>query len=163
MLKIEKGNTNEILRKVSEEIKINEIKKYVNIGKEMLKYIKNPDNGGIGLAAPQVGYNKRLIVVGLPEDRDDENFSFLMMINPVIMEHTDEVEVDTEGCLSLPGRKGEVERYSGIKLEYLDEKGQKRILVLNHLKARIVQHEIDHLNGILFTDKTLKVFYKSSL
>ncbi len=163
MLKIEKWNTNEILRKVSEEIKINEIKKYVNIWKEMLKYIKNPDNWWIWLAAPQVWYNKRLIVVWLPEDRDDENFSFLMMINPVIMEHTDEVEVDTEWCLSLPWRKWEVERYSWIKLEYLDEKWQKRILVLNHLKARIVQHEIDHLNWILFTDKTLKVFYKSSL
>lgn len=162
MLKIQKWNDNEILRKVSEDIKISEIKKYASLWKDMIKYIKDPDNGWIWLAAPQVWHNKRLIAVWLPEDRDDENFSFLMMINPVIMEHTDEIEVDTEWCLSIPWKKWKVERYAWIKLEYLDEKWQKRILVLNHLKARIIQHEIDHLDWILFTDKTVKVFHKSN-
>lgn len=162
MLKIEQWDENKILRKVSESIKTNDIKNYLNLWKEMLKYIKNPDNWWIWLAAPQVWKNIRLIAVWLPENRDDEQFQFCIMFNPVIVEHTDEKELDTEGCLSVPWKKWKVERFIGIKLEYLDEKGQKRVLILNHLKARIVQHEIDHLDWILFTDKLTKIFQKST-
>ncbi|MDD3645826.1 MAG: peptide deformylase [Candidatus Gracilibacteria bacterium] len=153
MLHIETGKKNEILRAVSEPIKKNEIKEYLKLGKEMLKYIKDPDNGGVGLAAPQVGYNKRLIVVSLLKDREDENFPTIMMINPEILEHSSDMEKDIEGCLSVPGEKGKVERYRGVKIKYTDKKTKEKTLILNGLSARIVQHEVDHLNGILFTDK----------
>ena len=153
MLNIEVWKENEILRKVSKKIKDSDIKKYVKLGKEMIKYIKNPDNGWVGLAAPQVGHNVRLIIVSLLKDRDDENFSTVMMINPEITEHSNETEKDIEGCLSVPWEKGKVSRFTKIKLKYIDEKAKVKVLYLDHLSARIIQHEIDHLDWILFTDK----------
>jgi peptide deformylase len=153
MLNIEIWKENKILRKVSEKINNSEIKKYIKLGKEMIKYIKNSDNWWVWLAAPQVWYNKRLITVSLLKDRDDENFSTLMMINPEIIEHNKILESDTEWCLSVPWEKWEIERFQSIKLKYTDEKTKERTLILSSLSARIVQHEIDHLDWILFTDK----------
>lgn len=156
MLKIETGKQNEILRTISEEIKSAELNTYIKLGKEMIKYIKNPDNRWVWLAAPQVWYNKRLIVVSLLKNRDDENFQTVMMINPEILEHSTECEIEWEWCLSVPGENGEVERFLSIKLRYIDENKKQRIILLSWVSARIVQHEIDHLNGILFTDKLKK-------
>ncbi len=156
MLKIETGKQNEILRTVSEALKPNEYNTYIKLGKEMIKYIKNPKNGWVWLAAPQVGYNKRLIVVSLLKNRDDENFSTIMMINPNILEHSNECEIEWEWCLSVPGEKWEVERFLKIKLSYIDENKKEKNIMLSWVSARIVQHEIDHLDGILFTDKIKK-------
>ncbi len=156
MLKIETGKQNEILRTVSEALKPNEYNTYIKLGKEMIKYIKNPKNGWVWLAAPQVGYNKRLIVVSLLKNRDDENFSTIMMINPNILEHSTECEIEGEWCLSVPWEKWEVERFLKIKLSYIDENKKEKIIILSGVSARIVQHEIDHLNGVLFTDKIKK-------
>ena len=152
MLHIETWKKNEILRKVSEKIKDSDIKKYVKLGKEMMKYIKDPDNGWVWLAAPQVWHNVRLIIVSLLKDRDDENFSTLMMINPEILEHSNDTEKDIEWCLSVPWEKWKVLRYTKIKLKYIDEKSKEKTLYLDTLSARIIQHEIDHLNWVLFTD-----------
>ncbi len=153
MLHIETWKENKILRKVSEKIKHSEIKKYVKLWKEMMKYIKDPENGWVWLAAPQVWHNVRLIIVSLLKDRDDENFSSIMMINPEIIEHSNNTEKDIEWCLSVPWEKGKVSRFVKIKLKYIDEKSKEKILYLDTLSARIVQHEIDHLNWILFTDR----------
>ena len=153
MLHIETWKENKILRKVSEKIKHSEIKKYVKLWKEMMKYIKDPENGWVWLAAPQVWHNVRLIIVSLLKDRDDENFSSIMMINPEIIEHSNNTEKDIEWCLSVPWEKGKVSRFVKIKLKYIDEKAKEKILYLDTLSARIVQHEIDHLNWILFTDR----------
>jgi peptide deformylase len=68
----------------------------------MLAYVKNPKNGGIGLAAPQVGVNKRIIIAGLPKKHDDESYPTIVMINPVILKKSPDTSVDEEGCLSLP-------------------------------------------------------------
>lgn len=155
MLKIETGKQNEILRTVSEELKKSEFDQYIKIGKEMIRYIKNPKNMGVWLAAPQVGYNKRLIVVSLLQTREDESFPTILMINPEILEFSQECETEKEGCLSVPGENGEVERYKKIKLHYIDENKKEKILILSWVPARIVQHEIDHLNGVLFTDKII--------
>ena len=152
MLHIEIWKENKILRKVSEKIKDSDIKKYVKLGKEMMKYIKDPDNGWVWLAAPQVWHNVRLIIVSLLKDRDDENFSTLMMINPEILEHSNDTEKDIEWCLSVPWEKWKVLRYTKIKLKYIDEKSKEKTLYLDTLSARIIQHEIDHLNWVLFTD-----------
>lgn len=154
MLHIETGQENKILRNVSQEIKKNEIKNYKKLGNEMLKHIKNPENWGVGLAAPQVGYNIRMIVVSLLRDREDEDFKTVLMINPTILEHSENKDIDIEWCLSVPWEKWRVARWHEIKLKYLDEKGKEKVLKLEWLSARIIQHEIDHLDGILFTDIT---------
>lgn len=75
------------------------------------------------------------------------------MFNPTILEHSSDMNTDEEGCLSVPGEKGEVRRWTTVRLTFLDIDGKKQILNLDHLSARIVQHEIDHLDGILFIDK----------
>ena len=152
MLKIETWEENPILRKVAEKINDKDFKKYVKLWKEMVKHIKDPENWWVWLAAPQVGYSVRLIVVSLLKNREDENFKTLMMINPEIEEHSDETNCDTEWCLSIPWEKWDVERFNKIKLTFLDEKKSKKTLILEWLSARIVQHEIDHLDGKLFTD-----------
>ncbi len=153
MLKVQTWINNEILREKSEKIKINEIKKYEKLGNEMIKYIKNPNNGWVGLAAPQVWVNKRLIIVSLLRDRDDEDFKTIMMINPEILEHSETKDKEEEWCLSVPGAKWKVERYLTIKLKYLDNKWKEKALRLQGLSARIVQHEIDHIDWVLFVDK----------
>lgn len=151
--KIQVGKENDILRARSEEIRKDEIKKYASLGEDMVKYTKDPDNGGVGLAAPQIGVNKRLICVSLLKDYDDENFRTIYMINPTILDHSDGKECDEEGCLSVPGENGSVARWTWIKLSYLDGKGKEFVVILKGLSARIVQHELDHLDGVLFTDR----------
>lgn len=153
MLKIEQWKKNEILRAISSEISKKELKKYVKLGKEMLKYIKDPDNGWVGLAAPQVWYNKRLIIVSLLKDWEDESFPTIMMINPEILEHSEERQISEEWCLSLPEETWKVPRFKEIKLKYFDEKFNEKIIKLSWLKSNIIQHEVDHLDWILFTDR----------
>jgi peptide deformylase len=155
-LKIQTGDNNEILRSISSPVAQNELKKYRSLAEDMLKYIKNTDNGGVGLAAPQVGENKRIIVVSLMETYDDEIYRTIIMINPEILEHSETKIADWEWCLSVPGEKGDVLRWSSIKIAFLDIDGRKYMMRLEWLSARIVQHEIDHLDGILFTDKVQK-------
>ena len=152
MFKIETGENNPILRKIAEKIHWWDFKKAVKLGKEMLKYIKNPDNWWIGLAAPQIWKSIKLVVLWLPKDRDDENFKYLMMINPEILEYWKETDIEEEWCLSIPWIKWEVERPTAIKLTYQDEKNTQNTLILQWLPARIVQHELDHINGKLFID-----------
>lgn len=156
MLKIETWTTNKILRNISEQIKISEFDKYIKIGREMIKYIKNPDNRWVWLAAPQIWENKRLIVVSLLKTRDDESFQTIMMINPEILEKSTETDLEDEWCLSVPWKKWKVERCKSLKITYIDENKSKKTLVLNWVSARIIQHEIDHLDWILFVDKMEK-------
>ncbi len=158
-LKIELWVNNSILRAQSEELKQHEFKQYEKFAKEMLKYVKNPKNGWVGLAAPQVGLNKRIIVCGLPQDWDDEDFRVLIMINPEILEHSEEQIVWKEWCLSLPkSPRGNVKRYRTIKFRFLDFKWKQHTLVVSELAAVVVQHEIDHLNWILYIDKLEKTW-----
>lgn len=152
MLIIETWENNPILRKVAEKITDKNYNEAVKLWKEMLKYIKNPENAWVWLAAPQVWHSVRLVIVSLLKDRDDENFKTVIMINPEITEHSENKESDSEWCLSVPWEKWDVERYKTIKLTYSDEKKAKKTLILEWLSARIVQHEIDHLDGKLFTD-----------
>lgn len=95
-LHIETGDDNIILRNISEPFRIDEIRKYRTLAEQMVRYIKNPDNGGVGLAAPQVGVNKRLIVVSLMRDYDDEDYRTIPLFNPVITEHSEEKCTDKE-------------------------------------------------------------------
>jgi len=158
MLHIETGKNNKVLRSVCAPIKTDEWKKYTKLGREMVAYIKNPDHAGVGLAAPQVGVEKRIIVVSLLHDWEDENFSTVLMINPEILDASDEINKQVEeGCLSLPRtKKWYVARHEHIKLRYFDEKQKEKIIKLSGLASVIVQHEIDHLNGVLYIDKLVK-------
>ena len=106
------------------------------------------DANGIGLAAPQVGVLRRAIVVDIGE-------GVIKMLNPEILE-TEGSIVDVEGCLSIPNKSGTVERPGKVKVRYLDENGQERNLETTELLARAICHEIDHLNGILYTDKVIE-------
>ena len=103
---------------------------------------------GVGLAANQIGVARRVAVVDVGEDDPPP----LVLINPVIVERAEEVETAEEGCLSIPEIYGDVERRAHIVVEALDRDGQTyRTAVLGY-KARAIQHEIDHLDGILFLD-----------
>lgn len=158
MLHIEIWKENPLLRTVCDPIKKDEWKQYVKLGREMVEYIKDPDHAGVWLAAPQIGVEKRLIVVSLLRNWDDENFSTLMMLNPEILEASQETSCDIEeGCLSLPKtKKGFVARHKEIKLRYFDEKMQEKVMKFSGLASVIIQHEIDHLNGVLYIDKLVK-------
>lgn len=154
---IQTGKTNGILRAKSEAVVPTELRKYVRLAEDMVRYVKNPDNGGVGLAAPQIGVNKRIIAVSLMRDGDDENYRTIAMINPEIVEHAEETESDNEGCLSVPGEQGEVNRWKRIKVSYIDSSLRPQGMLLSGLAARIVQHEVDHLDGILFIDRVKKM------
>ena len=108
------------------------------------------DAPGIGLAAPQIGISKRVIVMDCSDD--DEADAPLKMANPEIVSLSDTTQTMEEGCLSIPGHNGEVTRPNGVTVRYLDETNTARELTCEGLLAVCIQHEIDHLNGVLFID-----------
>jgi peptide deformylase len=110
------------------------------------------DAPGIGLAAPQVGVARRVIVIDVHGDDGDDRVGPLKMANPELLEVSKEMAAYDEGCLSLPNQFGLVERPGHIRVRYLDESNQVRELEANGLLATCIQHEIDHLEGILFVD-----------
>jgi peptide deformylase len=114
---------------------------------------------GVGLAAPQVAVSEQVIVVEYGDD-DDETvpLRLYVMVNPIITRTTAETEVGTEGCLSVPGLVGDVERPLVITVKGRNRHGQPMTVKAEGWLARIFQHEIDHLNGIIFTDRATKVW-----
>ena len=106
---------------------------------------------GIGLAAPQVGIQKRILVIDL--NFEDQNAAPNVFINPEIISSSATLDTYEEGCLSIPGVYLNVVRPSSIKLSYRDEMGRPKKMNADGLMARCIQHEIDHLNGVLFVDK----------
>ena len=106
---------------------------------------------GIGLAAPQVGVKKRILVIDL--NFEDPNAAPNVFINPEIISSSASLDTYEEGCLSIPGVYLNVVRPSSIKLSYRDEMGRPKKMNAEGLMARCIQHEIDHLNGVLFVDK----------
>jgi peptide deformylase len=116
---------------------------------------------GIGLAAVQVSAPERVIVVEvpiIPEDEDEESegptdTEFFVLINPEVVRESHETEEGIEGCLSVPGWVGEVERHRAVTVEGLDRSGNEVRVKAEGLLARVFQHEIDHCQGILFIDR----------
>ena len=117
--------------------------------KEMLQTMYSAD--GIGLAAPQVGINKQLIVIDC--EPDDPDHPPLVLINPKIIRSSSQLCSSDEGCLSIPGVYLEVERPEAIEVSYKDENGKPQKLQAKDLLARAIQHEMDHLNGVMFVDR----------
>lgn len=103
---------------------------------------------GVGLAAPQVGVLKRIIVIDVGDGP-------LKLINPEIIDEEGNV-IDMEGCLSVPGKYGKVERPEKVKVRYIDENEKEKTIKAEGLLARALCHEIDHLDGVLYTDKVLE-------
>jgi len=147
-------NPNPILRKKSvaldlENINWTELKPLLlDMEETMLK------KDGAGLAAPQIGQNIRLVVIRY----DDQT---IWMINPLITKKSWAKEIEEEGCLSVLNSKGEiiyapVERHKKINCIYFNEKGQKQKITAQKLIARVIQHELDHLDGVLFIDRIVK-------
>jgi len=132
-----------ILRKKCQEVKVitEEIKR---LSQEMIETLTK--NQGVGLAVPQIGELKRMIVV--QTEKGPQTF-----INPKIIKKTKETIIDEEGCLSFPGLFLKIKRAKWVEIEALNEKGEKIHLETKGLPARIFQHEIDHLDGILFIDR----------
>ena len=133
------------LEKVSEEVK-----KILN---DMAETMYNAP--GIGLAGNQVGVLKRLVVMDCSTDEEDPNL--IKMINPEIVNSSDEKEELEEGCLSIPDHKSIVKRPANVKVKYLNIDGIEKTLDAEGLLAACVQHEIDHLNGILFVDHISRI------
>lgn len=117
--------------------------------RDMLQTMYSAD--GIGLAAPQVGINKQLLVIDIHPDEAAN--PPLIMINPVIRETSPEVELGQEGCLSIPGVFLDVRRPEMIEVSYKDEWGRPQVLYASGLLSRAIQHEIDHLTGVMFVDR----------
>ena len=105
---------------------------------------------GIGLAAIQIGIPKRIIVMDI--SRDENRKEPMFFVNPVIKNKNSEKAIYEEGCLSVPNQFAEIERPNKCEVEYLDYKGKKKILKADGLFATCIQHEMDHLEGILFID-----------
>ena len=123
----------------------------LNLSSDMFETMIQAD--GIGLAAPQIGISKRIFVVDGTSLEDEEMSSFKkVFINPIILEEDgDEWEFE-EGCLSIPGVRGGVFRKSEILIRYFDENWNEKEEYYNGMKARIIQHEYDHIEGKLFVD-----------
>jgi peptide deformylase len=115
---------------------------------------------GVGLAAPQVGVSDRLIVVEYPENDEqaDAPKKLFVVVNPEIKEISSDTEMGIEGCLSIPGLHGEVERALAVTIKGQTRHGQPIRIKARGWLARIFQHEIDHLDGIVFTDRAMKVW-----
>jgi peptide deformylase len=113
---------------------------------------------GVGIAAPQIGESSRLFIVASrpnPRYPDAPLMQPLAMINPLIIAHSEEKIAGMEGCLSIQGKKANVLRYREIVVQYWNRKGKLVQQEYNNFIARIIQHELDHLNGILFVDHVL--------
>ncbi len=111
------------------------------------------DANGIGLAAPQVHLSHRMFIYLNPELEQDDQINISVFINPIIEKISDETEDNWEGCLSIPGMSGLVRRYKHIKYTATDLNGKKIVGEAQGLHARVIQHEFDHLNGILYTSR----------
>lgn len=138
-------NGDDVLRKKSR--KVEEINDRIHtLIKDMFDTMYNAD--GVGLAAPQVGILKRVIVIDVGDGP-------VALINPEIISGEGE-QIDEEGCLSIPGRGGNVLRPYKVKVKALNEKGEEVIVEGEELFARALCHEIDHLEGVLFIDKIIE-------
>lgn len=143
LIPIEKGSDNPILRTPSKPLK--------EITKKTLKLVKDMEETmhsvrGVGLAAPQIGLNDRLFIMTL------NGGSILPVVNPEILEISEERELGEEGCLSLPGYWGKVPRAKALTMKFTTLKGQDVTMKFQNFEAREVQHELDHLNAKLFID-----------
>jgi len=147
---IQTGLNNHILRQKSK--KVEKIDKKI---KNFLKLLHNAQilYDGVWLAAPQIWESIRAISIAQLDNEWKKILFYEEMVNPEIIEYSDTTNIDLEGCLSLPWLEANVKRYDSIKVKYLNKNWDKKIMDSEMMNARIIQHEIDHLDGILYWDK----------
>ena len=139
----------EHLKKISEPVKnIDEVQDLIKDLKDTLATVE-----GIGLAAPQIAVNKRVIYINFQDGVNE-----YVLINPEILESSKKTCVDYEGCLSYVMHEGLVERPKKVTIQALNENGELKVYKADELLARCFQHEIDHLNGIMYTDLATELF-----
>ena len=143
---------NKILRQVSKPVE-KVTKEEQTLMDDMLDTMYHAN--GIGLAAIQIGVPKRIIVMDI--QRKDQEKKPMYFVNPVIKNKNKELSTYEEGCLSVPNQFAEVDRPATCEVEYLDYYGEKKLLKANGLLATCIQHEMDHLEGILFIDYLSKL------
>lgn len=136
------------LRQISSPVDPADISSFPELCRDMIRTMKEKD--GIGLAAPQIGKNIRLIVI-------NQDNGPVCLVNPELTKRSFAKEWGEEGCLSLPDTFGQVRRHKKVRCLFWDNKGKKRQLEATGITARVLQHEIDHLDGILFIDKAVHV------
>lgn len=147
-----------ILRIECEEVDINnidnEIFEIISDLKETLNF-----SGGYGIAAPQVGINKKIVIIQVDKEKckycECEDVPTTVMINPVWIPTSEEKYIEYEGCLSVPSIRGKVERYKNIQVTYYNENGEKNVKEVKGFTARNIQHECDHLDGVIFLEKVI--------
>lgn len=152
---------NKVLRQNAKEIPVEKIK-----SKEIKKVLKrmsktlNESENGVALAAPQIGESLRIFIVktfpltsGSADHVDENKKSPMVFINPVIIKISSKKNIVDEGCLSVEGVYGTIKRAEKLTIEAYNENGEKKTRGASGLLAQIIQHEIDHLNGVLFIDK----------
>jgi peptide deformylase len=143
-----------VLRKVARKVEPADIKtpEFQKLVDDMIETMREYE--GIGLAAPQVHESVRLAIIGIEEGRGEErSMRILPVINPEITPLAKTTAEDWEGCLSLPRLRGRVTRPDRIQVRALDRRGNRIEFDLNGYPARVAQHEIDHLDGVLFIDR----------
>ena len=143
---------NKILRQVSNPVE--------NVGDDEKKLMKDMLEtmyaaNGIGLAAIQIGIPKRIIVIDISKEKNEKKP--MHFVNPIIINKNNSMSTYEEGCLSVPNQFAEVDRPNKCEVEYLDYNGDKKILKAEGLLATCIQHEIDHLEGVLFIDYLSKL------
>jgi peptide deformylase len=122
------------------------------LAEEMIETMQSAN--GVGLAAPQVGVLERIVVIQTPEDEDEDGSGQLhVIVNPKVIRASEEQQDGIEGCLSIPGYVGEVTRHQTVTIKGQDLQGRKIRINAQGFLARACQHEIDHLEGVLFIDK----------
>lgn len=150
ILTVDDPQQQKVLRSKAKKVR-NVTPKLVALADEMLETMRDAD--GVGLAAPQVGVLQRLFVAEFPEDEEaSQPRQTYVLFNPEIVKGQGE-QIGYEGCLSIPGYVGQVARFEQITVKGLNEHGRAVRYKLEGYPARVVQHEIDHLDGILYTDK----------
>lgn len=142
-IKCEEVDVNNITSEILEEIE--DLKETLNFSE------------GYGIAAPQVGINRRIIIIQVDKEKcyykDCEDVPTTVMLNPVWRKLSEDTDITYEGCLSVPNIRGKVERYKNIEVTYYNEQGQKVVKQANGFTARDIQHECDHLDGIVFLER----------
>ena len=147
---------NPILATISHPIKSDDVGTLPDIIQDMIDTMRAAK--GVGLAAPQIGLNIRVLVFEIPASRQTDSdretpIGPQVLINPRIIQFSEEVEFEWEGCLSIPGIRGEVPRHSSIEYDAIDAEGNNLRRNAFGFHARVVQHELDHLDGILYPER----------
>lgn len=156
-----------VLHAIAEEVTRDEIQngfvtKLIKDMKGVLKTYSVDGFTAVAIAAPQIGISKRLFIIE-DQSKDRDSLPSLIAINPKIIKMSKKTHVVGEGCLSLPDYYGEVKRHTNVTMRALDEHGATYERGAGGLLAQIIQHEYDHLDGILFIDRAEKIWTKAEL